>query len=275
MPLTRTPLASHETAGIIPRLSGVSETMLWALHHRASEATRPDGVLADPDSARIRAAIDYDFVGRFGTPAGSLGARAAAIDGALRHWLIQHPDGVVVSLGEGLETQARRVDNGQMRWLSVDLPEAICLRERFLPPTDRFRHVAVSALDEAWMDAVDPSASVFVVAQGLLMYLEPTQVRQLFIAIATRFPGAEMVFDVVPRWFANLTLKGLNQTARTACRRCPGASIRTKLRQRCVTGTPTLPLSPSSTTGCPAGCRYCSPRWSRLIRCCGTRCRAS
>jgi O-methyltransferase involved in polyketide biosynthesis len=34
-----------------------------------------------------------------------------------------------------------------MRWLSVDLPGAIRLRERFLPPTNRFRHIAASALD--------------------------------------------------------------------------------------------------------------------------------
>jgi hypothetical protein len=99
-----------------------------------------------------------------------------------------------------------------MRWLSVDLPEAIQLRERFLPPTDRFRHLAASALDPAWIDAVDPSNGVFIVAQGLLMYLQPEQVRGLLRAIADRLPGADMVFDAVPRWFSRLTLLGLHQT---------------------------------------------------------------
>jgi len=55
---------------------------------------------------------------------------------------------------------------------------------------------------------------VFIVAQGLLMYLEPERVRQLFTSIADRFPGAEIVFDTVPRWFSHLTLLGLNQTAK-------------------------------------------------------------
>ena len=124
-----------------------------------------------------------------------------------------HPDGFVVSLGEGLETQVRRVDNGRMRWLSVDLPEAIRLRERFIPPTDRFRHLAASALDRVWMDAVEPSSGVFIVAQGLFMYLEPEAVRRLFVEIAGRFLGAEMVFDVIPRWFSRLTLWGLQRTS--------------------------------------------------------------
>jgi len=138
-------------------------------------------------------------------------ARAAEIDRALRHWIERHPSGFVVSLGEGLETQVRRVDNGRLRWLSVDLPDVIRLRERFLPPTRRFRHFAGSALDPAWMDAVDVSSGVFIIAQGLLMYLEPQQVQWLLIGIAERFPGAEMVFDTIPRWFSRLTLRGLQR----------------------------------------------------------------
>ena len=197
----------------LPDVTGVPETMLLALHNRAEEAKRPDGILTDPDSVRIYETIDYDFVHRFGISEGSLAVRAAETDQVLRHWLAAHPDGFVVSLGEGLETQVRRVDNGRMRWLSVDLPEAIRLRERFIPPTDRFRHLAASALDRAWMAAVEPSSGVFIVAQGLFMYLEPEAVRRLFVEIAGRFLGAEMVFDVIPRWFSRLTLWGLQRTS--------------------------------------------------------------
>lgn len=202
-----------EPLGISPGLAGVPETMLWSLHHRACEARRADGVIVDPESVRIASAIDYDFSAHFGNPRGSLATRAAEIDRALQAWLEHHPEGIVVSLGEGLETQGRRVDNGRMRWLSVDLPDAIRLRERFLVPTQRLRHVAGSALDLAWMDEVDPSSGVFIVAQGLLMYLAPERVRGLFAAIADRFPGADLVFDSIPKWFSDLTMLGLNQTA--------------------------------------------------------------
>jgi O-methyltransferase involved in polyketide biosynthesis len=205
-------MAASSAQRIAPNLKGVPETMLWALHNRAAEASRQDSILLDPDSVRIRQSIDYDFHRKFGTPAGSLAARAAEMDKALNRWIVSHPEGIVVSLGEGLETQVRRVDNGRIRWLSVDLPDAIRLREYFLPPTDRFRHIAASAIDPAWMDAVDPSAGVFIVAQGLLMYLRPEMVQNLFATIADRFPAAEIVFDVVPRWFSLLTLIGLHQT---------------------------------------------------------------
>lgn len=196
----------------VPDLAGVPETMLLALHNRAEEARRPDSILTDPDSVRIYETIDYDFVQRFGISQGSLAVRAAETDQVLKHWLAARPDGLVVSLGEGLETQVRRVDNGRMRWLSVDLPEAIRLREHFIPPTDRFGHLAASVLDRSWMDTVDPSSGVFIVAQGLFMYLEPEAVRRLFVDITERFLGVEMVFDVIPRWFSLLTLLGLRQT---------------------------------------------------------------
>ena len=62
------------------------------------------------------------------------------------------------------------------------------------------------------MDAVDPQDDIFIVAQGLLMYLEAETVRRLFIAIADRFQNAEVVFDTVPRWFSDLTRWGLNRT---------------------------------------------------------------
>lgn len=197
---------------IAPGLSGVSETMLWSLHNRACEARRHGGILQDPQAIRIHDSIDYDFHHNFGTPGGSLAARAAQIDKSLRHWLAQHPDGFIISLGEGLETQASRVDNGRMSWLSVDLPHAILLREQFIVPNERISNLAVSALSPEWMERVDPRSGVCVIAQGLLMYLDPSLVEQLFRAVAAKFPGATMIFDTVPRWFSRLTLSGLQQT---------------------------------------------------------------
>jgi O-methyltransferase involved in polyketide biosynthesis len=202
------------SAKISPKLDGVPETMLWTLYDRACEARRPDSVLIDPDSVLICDAMDYDFAGRFGNPVGSFSARAAAIDHLLRRWLERNPDGLVVSLGEGLETQARRVDNGRMSWLTVDLPPAIELRECFLPSCQRFRHVASSVLEASWADGIKAGSAVFVIAQGLFMYFEPEAVKRLFVQIVEHVPGAEIVFDVIPRWFSRLTLWGVMQTPR-------------------------------------------------------------
>jgi O-methyltransferase involved in polyketide biosynthesis len=195
-----------------PELAGIPETMLWTLYARAIEAKRPNGILRDPEAARVFDSIDYDFERSFGEPNLLFVVRAMLIDSVLRTWLRRHPDGLVVSLGEGLETQARRVDNGQVRWLSVDLPEAIRTRELFMAPTERFRHLSANALDTEWMEGLDQTSGLFIVAQGLLMYLEPLAVEHLFVSIAQRFPGVEIVFDIVPRSMSALTLSGHQET---------------------------------------------------------------
>ena len=55
------------------------------------------------------------------------------------------------------------------------------------------------------MGKIEPSTELFIVAQGLFMYLEPEAVRHLLVEITKRFPGAEMAFDVIPRWLSRLT----------------------------------------------------------------------
>jgi O-methyltransferase involved in polyketide biosynthesis len=198
---------------LAPELCGIPGTMLWTLYERADEARRHNGLLRDPECQRIFESLDYDFEAHFGKPSGLAPARALMIDNTVRRWLARHPAGLVVSLGEGLETQALRVDNGRMQWLTVDLPEAIRVRERFLPPTARFRQLARSALELDWMQYVDDRSGVLVVAQGLLMYFDAERVRQLFVAIASRFTGAEMVFDLIPRSVSHATVQGKNITA--------------------------------------------------------------
>lgn len=196
-------------------LEGVPETLLWNLYHRAVEARRPGAVLHDPRAVELVDEIDYPFRDRFGGGAQAQwqALRARCFDDAVRAFLQVHPDGTVVALGEGLETQFWRVDNGRVRWVGVDLPETVDVRRRLLPDGPRQRSVARSALDPGWMDEVDASRGVLLTAQGLLMYLQPEAVAGLLAACAERFPGATLVFDAVPRWFSARTLRGEMQAA--------------------------------------------------------------
>lgn len=193
-------------------LDGVAETTLWTLHHRALAAKDPGSALRDPKAIEVIDALDHPFERRFGTGnwgmAQGMAVRARCYDREVGRFLKEHPDGMVVSLGEGLETQFWRVDNGRVRWLGVDLPEVAALRRRLLPDAPRHRTLPCSATDTGWMDEVDASRGLLIIAQGMLMYLPRDEVHRLIEACAARFPGAELVFDTPPAWMTARTARG-------------------------------------------------------------------
>lgn len=67
------------------------------------------------------------------------------------------PPGTVGEIGTGLNTRFERVDNGQVHWIDLDLPEVIALRRQFFTDSDRQRMIAGSVLDPAWTDTVRTS----------------------------------------------------------------------------------------------------------------------
>jgi len=194
-----------------PDLSGVPETALWTLWFRAVATRRGDDVLKDPMAVELVERLDYPFAERFGAgfqfQPQIQALRALTFDDQVRRFLREHPAGTVVALGEGLETQFWRVDNGSVTWLTVDLPESVALRRQLLPTGERQRVFTGSALDPKWTEMVDPAHGVLITAQGLLMYLQPEQVRQLISMCAKAFPGGTMVFDSLPPWMARAVLR--------------------------------------------------------------------
>jgi O-methyltransferase involved in polyketide biosynthesis len=187
-------------------LTGVSETALLTLLVRATEARRPDSVIDDPMAIKLVDSIDFDFA-KFGfTRRQDMALRALTFDTYAQRYLIDHPSATVVALAEGLQTSFYRLEasdiGDQFRWLTVDLPPIIELRDRLLPHSDRVSMCAQSALDFSWMDRVDPSDGVFITTEGLLMYLQPEEAFGLIAECAKRFPVGQMMFDLPPVLFA-------------------------------------------------------------------------
>lgn len=197
-------------------LTGVSETALLTLNGRAHQARRPDAIIDDPLAIELVDSIDFDF-DKFGRRKGQeMALRSLAFDQAARRYLSTHPSATVVALAEGLQTSFWRLDaalpGARFRWLTVDLPPIIELRERLLPASDRITVRAQSALDYSWMDAVDPTDGVFITAEGLLMYLQPDEALGLITECASRFPGGQMIFDLPPVLVKKFAPKGMRSS---------------------------------------------------------------
>ena len=193
-------------------LTGVSETALLTLNGRAHQAGLPGAILHDPMAIQLRDSFDVDF-DRFGRKGQEMALRSLAVDCCAIDYLRTHPEATVVALAEGFQTSFWRLDaaipDPRFRWVSIDLPPVIELRNRLLPASPMITSIAQSALDYSWMDHIDSSKGVFITAEGLLMYLLPEQAMELITECAKRFPGGKMFFDLPPTIVKKVAPKGI------------------------------------------------------------------
>ncbi|WP_063043780.1 class I SAM-dependent methyltransferase [Nocardia pseudovaccinii] len=183
-------------------LGEIQETLLIPLYGRATETRKPDGLLHDAKAVEMVKAIDYDFA-RFDGGRSLLGVvlRTSMIDAWVQDFLDEHPQGTVVEIGAGLNTRFERVDNGTLHWIDLDLPDAMNLRSKFFTESDRRHMVAASVLEKTWIDIVKAfPAPYFLIAEGVLIYLDEPDVRRALTLITANFPGAHLVLDTSGRW---------------------------------------------------------------------------
>jgi methyltransferase (TIGR00027 family) len=180
-------------------LTGAPETMLATLYARALDSRAPRSILHDEAAARAVGRIEYDFrrTGITATTAAGVALRGRQLDAWTREFLAEHPDATVLHLACGLDTRAQRlgIPDG-VRWIDLDHPDVIALRERLLPPpTGDYRLVAASVTDEGWLQAVPADRPTVAVFEGLSMYLRKEDGRRLIERITERFPSGRLLFD--------------------------------------------------------------------------------
>ena len=180
-------------------LQGVARTLLVPLACRAIESIRPDAIIHDPRAVEVYNALggNSDFVmGMSGMDIFVTAMRARQFDSFARGFLARNPGGLVVDLGCGLDTRFDRLDDGDMNWLGVDLPEVIELRRQYLPDDERCKTIPRSMFDLSWLDdAAQMNKPVIFLAEGVFPYFSTADVKPMVMGMAARFPKAELVFD--------------------------------------------------------------------------------
>src|SRR5512136_480639 len=184
-------------------LSGVAETLLITLYVRAMESQRPDALIKDDKAVALVTQMDSDFsrvkqISMDEDDKVAIILRNREFDRYVQDFLARYPKGVVVHIGCGLDARFERVDNGQVEWYDLDLPDVIELRRKFIGDEGgRYHLLGCSALEDAWLDTVSAHRQrpCLFLAEGVFMYFQEAQVNRLVLTLRDRFPGAELVFD--------------------------------------------------------------------------------
>jgi O-methyltransferase involved in polyketide biosynthesis len=180
-------------------LGDVPKTLFLPLWGRACETRKADPLLVDRKSVEILDRVDFDF----STVAGNIAElsktgwimRSICTDRVIEKFLEKHPQATIVNIGCGLDTTFDRVDNGQLRWFDLDLPEVIALRKQFIPESARCKCLSASFLEKDWRKEIRPSGKVLFLAAGVFYYFREEEVKGFFRELADEFPGGEILFD--------------------------------------------------------------------------------
>jgi len=188
-------------------LGVVQETLLIPLAARAAAARHwPELGFADAIAEDLVARLDAD-TDRFlvDTPSmvGSI-LRAQWFDRLASDFIQRHPDGLCVDLGAGLDTRGQRIDacaGPGIDWIDIDLADVTRLRKALLPHHPRIRTLTADITKGAWLDRLPWTACrpVLMMAEGVLMYLEPAAAKGLIAGICAaadaRGAALEFAFD--------------------------------------------------------------------------------
>ena len=204
-------------------LPDVAATSLLTLYCRAAESQSADPILDDPQAvvltrqltpllaqsgdklsdSLVQGKIDHNLQVH-------IALRARRYDQYAREFLQAHPDGMLVNIGCGMDTRYFRLGPPDSPFYDLDLPELIAFKRQFVNETENYRLLPHSVFDYAWMERVlaecGPRPAMFL-AEGVFMYLEPEKVRDLVLTLRDRFPGSELVCEVVNQRWINPTFK--------------------------------------------------------------------
>lgn len=180
-------------------LDGVQETVLIPLAIKANETKRSKARIQDPKAVEIieQLGLDVSKYDKFMSHEGVV-ARTILFDNAMKHYLKKYPKSVCISVGCGFDSRFSRVDNGELVWYDLDLPEVIAARKQFFPEQDRVHFIAKSALDSTWPQEVEKRDKTIILMEGILMYLHEEEVKQLFGIIKEHFNDVIVLAELMP-----------------------------------------------------------------------------
>ncbi len=193
----------------------VQETLIIPLYGRKMCTEAYPNLFQDPRAVELIDRLDYDFSPlekkskgmfyRFG--ALEVAMRETDLAYEIRDYLQAHPRAAVVNLGCGLDQTAENCDNGQCRIYNIDLPDVISVRRELLPDTERVISFASDLNDTSWFDRISAENGVVFVAAGVFYYFLRDRIRELFNAMALRFPGGRLVFDAAGKHAVKMMLR--------------------------------------------------------------------
>jgi O-methyltransferase involved in polyketide biosynthesis len=153
--------------------------------------------LKDKKAEEIVSKIEHDFKSLKQSKWLSMymSLRALIIDELCNKYISNNPNLTIIHLGCGLDSRCLRIKGDYNIWYDIDYESVIKLRNKFYETNPRYKMIGSSVLDYEWLNKINDSQNILVVAEGLTMYLEKEEIKELVYQINKRFKNVYLIFD--------------------------------------------------------------------------------
>ena len=176
-------------------MNSVNKTLYIPLYGK-SYISKRGIILNDPKAEEIWAAEGFALKGKSASKwlAFYMGMRAAVFD----RWLIKQmesmPDAVVLHLGCGMDSRICRVGNAEHLWYDVDFPEVIAERKKYYQESGYYKMLSADVRMPDFPAEIDGKSAI-VIMEGISMYLQGEDLRQLVTSLSKRFENVALLMD--------------------------------------------------------------------------------
>ena len=205
-------------------IKNVSDTAYWVAYYRAMETERKDAHFRDPYAKPLAGALGENIVRtmpRGRSYAWPMIVRTAVMDEIVERSVREQGTDVVLNLACGLDARPYRLDlPASLHWIEVDLPAMIDAKQTVLAsatPKCRLESVRMDLADRAARQALFARVAtmgkrVFVVSEGLLIYLAPDDVAALADDLHAPANFAEWMFDLASPALLKMMMKNIGKS---------------------------------------------------------------
>jgi len=178
------------------KLNNESKTLFIPLLGKAT-MSKQNVFLEDKKAEEIISKIDNDFklLKQSKWLSMYMSLRASIIDELCNEYISKNSDLTIIHLGCGLDSRSLRLKEDYNIWYDIDYESVISLRNKFYGTNSKYKMIGSSVIDYNWLNEIDDAKNVLIIAEGLTMYLEKDDIKELLFQINKKFKNVHLIFD--------------------------------------------------------------------------------
>ena len=177
-------------------MNNVNKTLYIPLYGKALVSSRGI-ILSDKTAEEIWAKEGFLLKGKSKSVwlAYYMAMRSAVYDAWLTSKIKNHPDGVVLHIGCGMDSRIKRISEKCSHWYDIDFPEVIKERKKYYVEDSYYQMIEADMRRGDWENKVKETGTALIIMEGVSMYFSPEEIDTLLQGIAKHFSSVMLLMD--------------------------------------------------------------------------------